>query len=332
MQPSAGAEGCCFAQKRKEAYGSMLLKDEKVSFGYRLKRNFIRHRSLYIIALPVVFFYLLFKYVPMFGVIIAFENYRPGRGFLGSEFVGLAHFMDLLTNPTAFRTVRNTLVINLYQLIFGFPAPIILALLLNELKLPRFKRTVQTISYMPHFISLVVICGIIKDFSSTYGVFNDLIVLLGFERDNILGNADLYRGIYVGSDIWKSIGWGSILYLATLSAADPNLYEAAVIDGAGRWKQMIHITLPPIAPIAVLQLILRIGSMMNEGAEKTLLLYSPLVYEKADLISSFVYRRGLQEMNFSYGAAVGLFNSVINLMLLFAANRLARRTTGESLW
>lgn len=307
-------------------------KKEKAPFSNRLKRNFIKHRSLYLIALPIALFYLLFKYVPMFGIVISFQDYRPGKGFWGSDFAGLKHFIDFLTNPTASRTIRNTLVINLYQLIFGFPAPIILALLLNELKLPLFKKTVQTISYMPHFISLVVICGMIKDFSSTYGVFNDVITFLGFERDNLLGNVDLYRGIYVGSGIWKGIGWGSILYLATLSGADPNLYEAAVIDGAGRWKQMVHITLPTIIPIAILQLIMRIGSMMSEGAEKTILLYSPLVYEKADLISSFVYRRGLQEMNFSYGAAVGLFNSVINLTLLVAANRLARKATGESMW
>ena len=185
---------------------------------------------------------------------------------------------------------------------------------------------------MPHFISLVVVCGLLKDFSSSIGVFNDIAALFGFERQSMLGNVDLYLPLYIGSSLWQGIGWGSILYLATLSSTDPNLYEAAVIDGAGRWKQMVHITLPTIIPIMVLQLIMRIGSMMSTGAEKTILLYSPLIYEKADIISSFVYRRGLQEMDFSFGAAVGLFNSVINLILLVTANWFARKISGESMW
>ena len=185
---------------------------------------------------------------------------------------------------------------------------------------------------MPHFISLVVVCGILKDFTMSTGVISDIAVLFGVERQSMLGNVDMYLPLYIGSSLWQGIGWGSILYLATLSGADPNLYEAAVIDGAGRWKQMLYVTLPTIVPIMILQLIMRIGSMMSVGSEKTILLYSPLVYEKADLISSFVYRRGLQEMNFSFGSAVGLFNSIVNLVLLITANWFAKRTTGESMW
>ena len=268
----------------------------------------------------------------MFGIIIAFQDYRPGKGFLHSDFVGFKNFVEFLTNPTASRTIFNTLRLNFYSLLVEFPAPIILALLLNEIRCAPFKKAVQTFSYMPHFISLVVVCGLLKDFSSSIGVFNDIAVLFGFERQSMLGNVDLYLPLYIGSSLWQGVGWGSILYLATLSSTDPNLYEAAVIDGAGRWKQMVHITLPTIIPIMVLQLIMRIGSMMSTGAEKTILLYSPLIYEKADIISSFVYRRGLQEMDFSFGAAVGLFNSVINLILLVTANWFARKISGESMW
>ncbi|MCI8442206.1 MAG: sugar ABC transporter permease [Provencibacterium sp.] len=268
----------------------------------------------------------------MFGIVIAFQDYRPGKGVLHSDFVGLKHFIEFLTNPSASRTIINTLRLNFFSLIIEFPAPIILALLLNEVRFGPYKKTIQTLSYMPHFISLVVVCGILKDFTMSTGVISDIAVLFGVERQSMLGNVDMYLPLYIGSSLWQGIGWGSILYLATLSGADPNLYEAAVIDGAGRWKQMLYVTLPTIVPIMILQLIMRIGSMMSVGSEKTILLYSPLVYEKADLISSFVYRRGLQEMNFSFGSAVGLFNSIVNLVLLITANWFAKRTTGESMW
>lgn len=304
----------------------------KQGYWARLKRNFQKHRSLYLICLPVFAYLIIFKYLPMFGIVIAFQDYRPGRGFINSDFVGFKHFIEFFTNPTASRTIVNTLRLNFFSLIIEFPAPIILALLLNEVRVAPFKKVVQTFSYMPHFISLVVVCGMLKDFSSSIGIFNDIAEMLGFERQNMLGNVDLYLPLYIGSSLWQGIGWGSILYLATLSGADPNLYEAAVIDGAGRWKQMLYVTLPTIVPIMVLQLIMRVGSMMSVGYEKTILMYSPLVYEKADLISSFVYRRGLQEMNFSFGSAVGLFNSVVNLILLVSANWFSRRISGESMW
>lgn len=305
---------------------------KKQSYWARLRRNFQKHRSLYLIALPVVAYLLVFKYLPMFGIVIAFQDYRPGKGFLHSDFVGLKHFIEFLTNPSASRTIINTLRLNFFSLIIEFPAPIILALLLNEVRFGPYKKTIQTLSYMPHFISLVVVCGILKDFTMSTGVISDIAALFGVERQSMLGNVDMYLPLYIGSSLWQGIGWGSILYLATLSGADPNLYEAAVIDGAGRWKQMLYVTLPTIVPIMILQLIMRVGSMMSVGSEKTILLYSPLVYEKADLISSFVYRRGLQEMNFSFGSAVGLFNSVVNLALLIMANWFAKRTTGESMW
>ena len=307
---------------------------QKAGAGFfkKLGKNYRKHKALYWITIPILVYYIVFKYLPMFGVVIAFQNYRPGKGFFKSDFVGLKNFVDFLTNANASRTIQNTLRLNILSLLFGFPAPIILALLLNEVRAAPFKKAVQTFSYMPHFISLVVMCGMLKDFSASTGIFNDLASRLGFERQSMLGNVNLYLPIYIGSSIWQGIGWGSILYLATLSGVDPNLYEASVIDGAGRWKQMIHITIPAIMPIMVLQLIMKIGSLMSTGAEKTILLYSPLVYEKADIISSFVYRRGLQEMNFSFGSAVGLFNSVINLILLVSANWMSRHMVGESMW
>lgn len=305
---------------------------KKTSLWARLKKNYQKHYSLYWIALPVVLYYLIFKYIPMFGVVIAFQDYRPGLGIFGSKFVGFKHFIDFLTTPTASRTIVNTLRLSFCSLLFEFPMPIILALLLNEIRFGPFKKTVQTLSYMPHFISTVVVCGMVKEFTLSTGVVSDILAMFGVERQAMLGNVDLWVPIYIISGIWQNIGWGSILYLATLSSADPNLYEAAVIDGAGRWKQMVYVTLPTLVPIIILQLIMRIGSLMSVGSEKTILLYTPLIYEKADIISSFVYRRGLQEMSFSFGSAVGLFNSAINLILLCSANWFSRKVSGESMW
>jgi len=301
-------------------------------FRVRLAKNYRRNRYVFWMAVPVILYYIIFHYIPMFGIVIAFQNYKPAKGFLDSTWVGLKHFQSFFASPYAFRLIRNTLLINFYQLIFGFPMPIILALLLNELKMPRYKRVVQTLSYLPHFISTVVICGMITEWSETRGLINDALALFGLERVNVLSEQSMFRSMYVISGIWQTIGWSSIIYLATLSNADPNLYEAAVIDGAGRWKQTIHITLPVLVPLIMMQLIMRIGSMMSLGFEKIILLYTPLTYETADVISSYVYRRGLQEANYSLGSAIGLFNSVINVILLITANTLSRKLTQESLW
>lgn len=301
-------------------------------FRVRFAKNYRRNRYVFWMAVPVILYYVIFHYIPMFGIVIAFQNYKPAKGFLDSSWVGLKHFQSFFASPYAFRVIRNTLMINFYQLIFGFPAPIILALLLNELKLLRYKRVVQTLSYLPHFISTVVICGMITEWSETRGLINDVLALFVPERVNVLSEAGIFRSMYVISGIWQTIGWSSIIYLATLSGVDLNLYEAAVIDGAGRWKQMIHITLPMLIPLIMMQLIMRIGNMMSLGFEKIILLYTPLTYETADVISSYVYRRGLQEANYSMGSAVGLFNSVINVILLVTANTLSRKLTQESLW
>lgn len=298
----------------------------------QIKTDIIRNKYIYIMALPVVAYYIIFHYAPMYGAIIAFKEFNPALGIMGSPWVGFKHFKSFFEGVYFWRLVRNTLLISVYSLIWGFPAPIILALLLNEVKNKYFKRTVQTVSYLPHFISLVVVCGIIKDFTSTDGVINDIIEFLGGERTNFLMIPEWFRPIYVGSGIWQGVGWGSIIYLAAITNIDPQLYEAATIDGASRWKQTWHITLPGIVPTIVILLILRLGGLMSVGFEKIILLYNSATMETADVISSYVYRRGLLDFDYSFSAAVGLFNSVINLILITSANRLSRKVSETSLW
>lgn len=298
----------------------------------RLHKNYLQHKLVYWLSVPIIAYYIIFCYLPMFGICIAFQDYRPAKGVLNSKWVGFKHFISFFESVYAWRLIRNTLLINLYSLLYGFPAPIILALLLNELKCVPFKRAVQTVTYMPHFISVVVICGLLSDFCSTNGILTTITTLFGAERTNLLNEAGLFRSIYVGSGIWQTIGWSSIIYLATLSSTDPCLYEAAVIDGAGRFQQAIHITLPTLIPLITLQLIMRMGQMMSVGYEKIILLYNGLTYETGDVISSYVYRRGLQSGEFSFGTAVSLFNSLCNILLLITANWLSARLTNESMW
>lgn len=282
--------------------------------------------------LPVLAYYILFHYVPMAGAVIAFKNYTPARGILDSPWVGLANFKDFFESVYLWRLVRNTLTINLYELLIGFPAPIILALLLNEVRSRMFKRSVQTITYLPHFISAVVAVGMVLDFFSSDGIINALVTGLGGKPISYMTEPNLFYSIFVGSNVWQHLGWKSIIYLAALSAIDPALYEAANVDGAGRWAKLKHITLPGIMPIIVIMLILQIGNMMSVGFEKVMLMYNSSIYETADVISTFVYRKGLQDMNYSYSTAVGLFNSVINFTLLILANTISRKLSKNSLW
>ncbi len=297
-----------------------------------LVKDFKKNKLIYLMALPVLAYYIIFHYGPMYGVIIAFKNFSPGRGILGSSWVGFQWFKDFFSSYYFGRLLRNTVLINVLNLIFSFPAPIILALLLNELRHERFKKTVQTVSYLPHFISLVVICGMIHDFTARDGIINDIVEWFGGERKTMLLEPGLFRPIYIISGIWQNVGWDSIIYLAALSSIDQELYEAAVIDGANRWKQTLHITLPGILPTIVILLIMRIGAMMNVGHEKIILLYNSNIYETADVISTFVYRKGLSQANYSYSAAVGLFNSIVNFVLIILANWFSRKATEISLW
>ncbi len=298
----------------------------------RIKRDIRKNYSLYLLVLPVLLFYILFSYKPMYGAIIAFKNYAPARGIWDSPWVGFDHFIRFFNSIYFFRLMKNTLLLSVYSLIFGFPAPVILALLLNEVRNKSFKRLTQTITYLPHFISLIVITGMIVNFSMTSGLFNDVIVFLGGRRSPLLQNPDLYRTIYIASGIWQEVGWGSIIYLAALSGVDSQLYEAAMIDGAGKFKQLIYVTLPSIMPTIVIMFILKMGSLMSIGYEKTILLYNPSTYEKSDIISSYVYRIGLIEQNWSYSTAIGLLNSVINLFLLILTNKISKRLSETSLW
>jgi putative aldouronate transport system permease protein len=297
-----------------------------------LRKDMQRNWSLYLLVLPVILFYALFCYKPMYGALIAFKDFSPGRGFSRSPWVGLENFVRFFNSPYFFRLLRNTFLISFYNLLFGFPAPIILALLLNEVRHVTYKRLTQTITYLPHFISIIVIAGMITDFSLSTGLFNDIIEFLGGRRFPLLQAPNLYRTIYVASDIWQGIGWGTIIYLSALSGIDPQLYEAAMIDGAGRFKQLIHVTLPSITPTIVILLILRIGHLLGVGYEKTILLYNPATYETADIISTYVYRVGLLEQNWSYSTAIGLFNSAVNFTLLLLANKMSRKLSETSLW
>jgi putative aldouronate transport system permease protein len=296
------------------------------------RRQLARYRDLYIMVLPVVLYYLLFHYKPMYGALIAFKDYAPMKGILGSPWAGFKHFSDFFTSFYFWRVLRNTLVISFNSLLFAFPAPIILALLINELRSRWFSRSVQSITYMPHFVSLVVFCGLIRDFTMDSGVVNQVLALFGWKPVTMLSIPRLFVPVYVVSDIWKEVGWGSIIYLAALAGIDPQLYEAARIDGASRARQTWHVTLPGIAATAVIILILRVGHIMSVGFEKIILLYNPAIFETADVISSFVYRKGLQEFSWSFSAAVGLFNSAINFTFLIAANWISRRMQETSLW
>lgn len=297
-----------------------------------VKRNFVRYRFIYLMLIPVILYYAVFCYGPMGGVVIAFQNFKPALGIKGSNWVGMKHFVDFLTGPYAGRLIFNTLAINILQILFAFPVPIIIALLINEIQCKKYKKVVQTISYMPHFISLVVMCGLLITFCRSDGIFNDFLSLFGIERTNLLANARLFRPLYVLSGIWQEAGWGSIIYLATLSTIDQGLYEAATIDGANRFQRMIYVSFPGLQPIIIVQLIMRIGNILTTGFEKVFLLYSPLTYDTADIISTYIYRQGLELSNYSYGTAVGLFNSVVNLIILVMANTISRKVTEESLW
>lgn len=296
-----------------------------------IKKDLRMNWVLYLIVLPVLLYFFVFEYKPMYGALIAFQDYRPSKGF-GAEWVGFKHFIRFFKNPYFGRLIGNTLEINIKQLIFSFPAPIILALILNEMKQSKFKTISQSLMYLPHFISTVVICGMIVQFCLTDGLFNDIVVAFGGERSSLLQRPELYQTIYVGSGIWQTFGWNSIIYVAALSGVDKELYDAASVDGAGKWKQMLNVTLPSIVPTIVTMLILRMGSMMSLGYEKTMLLYNEATYSTADVISTYVYRMGMLDRQWSYSSAVNLFNTVINIILLFTANKISRKVADTSLW
>ena len=305
------------------------------SFGRRAAKDMKRNWPLYIMVLPVVIFYILFCYKPMVGIIIAFKDYKPNLGIWGSPWTsqhGLYHFISFFDSIFFARVCINTIMISLYSLVFGFPAPIILALLMNELRSQKFKRVVQTITYFPHFVSTVVICGMVRQFCLSDGLFNEIGSWFGAQPQSLLQVPEYFRTIYTATGIWQGVGWSSIIYLAAIAGVDMGLHEAAALDGAGRFRRIWHITLPSIKPTIVILLIMQIGGMMSVGYEKIILLYNESIYETADVISTFVYRRGLLEFNWSFSTAVNLFNSVLNFILVFTANAISRKVTETSLF
>jgi putative aldouronate transport system permease protein len=312
--------------------GTGEFKTEKINLLKDIAKDIRKNKTVYLLAVPIIAYFIIFSYLPMTGVIMAFNRYSPARGIFRSQWVGFKHFTDFFQSYYFVRLLRNTFLLSFYDLLFNFPMPIIFALLLNEVKNKYFKRTIQTISYMPYFISLVVICGIISEFTSSNGVITQLLSFFGFPKVNLLAQASMFRSIYVGSNMWQGMGYSSIIYLAALAGVDQELYEAAEIDGANRWRQTWNITLPGIMPTIIILLILRMGSMFSVGFEKVLLLYSPATYETADIISTFTYRKGLMDMNFSFSTAVGIFNSVINTSMLLLSNMLSRKYTESSLF
>ncbi len=287
---------------------------------------------LVIISLPFVF-YVLFKYLPMYGVILAFKDFAVNRGILGSRWVGFKWFQQFFSSPYFFRLIRNTFLLSIYSIVFSFPVPIIFAILLSEVRHRWYQRFAQTASYLPYFLSMVVAMGMVVNFLNPQeGILNVALERLGFESIDFMNNARWFRSIYVVSGIWQNFGFNAILYLAAITSIDPQLFEAATIDGATQVQKIRYITLPSLVPTIIILLILNLGNMLNVGFEKIILLYTPATYETADVISTYVYRRGLQENNFGFGTAVGLFNSIINFALIIVFNRLARRISSISLW
>jgi len=305
---------------------------KKKSIAQRIKEEISTNGILYLMFLPGFLYYFIFAYVPMYGVLMAFQNYEPLNGIWGSEWVGLMHFKDFLTNYYFLKILKNTLVISINCIIFAFPAPIIMALLVNEIKNSVFKKTVQTITYIPHFISLIVICGLIHNFVAEDGLISNFVSIFTGTKENLLNNPACFVPIYVISDIWQGVGWGSIIYLAALLSIDTSLYEAATIDGAGKFKQVIHVTIPGIMPTIIIMFILRMGGILGVGYEKIILLYNPLIYDTADVISTFTYRKGLIDLSWSYSSAVGLFNSVISIIFVTVTNAISRKLSETSLW
>lgn len=317
---------------------STLAANQVVTINAKTKRKKIikkmmQNYELYLFILPAFIYFITFHYAPMYGIIIAFKNYIPTKGFFGSPWAGFKHFMNFFNSYYFWMLLKNTIGIAFYSLIAGFPIPILLALALNEVQNKHFKKIVQNVTYAPHFISTVVMVGMLISFlSPSSGIINQIIQFLGFEPINFLGKEKWFKDIYVWSGVWQGMGWGSIVYLGALSGIDPQLHEAGIVDGATRFQRILHINIPSIMPTMVILLILNLGSIMNVGFEKIFLMQNPLNMDASEVISTYVYKMGLQKAQYSFSAAVGLFNSVINFTLLITVNSIAKRLNETSLW
>ncbi|TDF96576.1 ABC transporter permease [Paenibacillus piri] len=296
--------------------------------------NFMwKYRALYLISLPGIIYFFIFKYVPLFGSVIAFQDYNIFQGIMGSKWVGLEHFQRMFAHYDFLNILKNTLLIGLYDLVLGFPAPIVLALLLNELRVVLYKRVLQTVVYMPHFLSWVIVSGIaIGILSPSTGIVNHLISWLGYDPIYFLGEESYIRSVLIGSGIWRDSGYGTIIYLAALAGINPDLYEAAEVDGASRWRQTISITLPSLMPTIMILFLLHIGKFLDFGFERVYVFLNPLNINNGEILDTYIYKAGLQGQQYSYTTAIGLFKSVVGLMLIVIGNFLSKKTTGESLY
>lgn len=292
-----------------------------------------RDKYLLILMVPVLAYYLIFHYVPMYGALIAFQDFSPGKGVAESSWVGVKWFIEFFRSPFFGKLLKNTVVLSLYTVLWGFPIPIVFALMLNEIENGYFKKIIQSVSYFPYFISVVVMVGILNNiFSSTDGLANTLLAAAGLPQQQFLSDPSWFRTLYVGSNVWQNFGFTSIIYLAALSAIDPQLYESSRIDGATRWQNIWYITLPCLMPTIIMMFILRMGQVMNVGFEKAFLLYRPSNASVSDILSLYIYRKGINNMEFSLATAVGLFNSAVNCLLLLVTNGISRRRSGQGIW
>lgn len=288
--------------------------------------------ALVLIALPGILHFIIFKYIPLAGNIIAFQNFNLFKGIGGSDFVWLSHFVTMFTYEEFFNILRNTMLLSFYSIVFGFPAPLALALLLNEVRKMWFKRPIQTLLYLPHFLSWVIVGGIFINLLDINGIVNQILGWLGARPVDFLSNPNFFRPMIVGISIWKEVGWGTIIYLAALAGINPHLYEAAMVDGAGRWRQMWFITLPSLMPAIVILFLLRIGNVLEANVEQVLIFINPLNRSVGEVIDTYVYRVGLLGAQFSFSTAIGLFQSLIGLTLVVFLNQLSKKTTGESIY
>jgi putative aldouronate transport system permease protein len=319
--------------RKKPSYNMPIMVSQYVVQINRFRRNVSKWWVLFLMMLPGIVYYIIFRYGPMYGVIIAFKDYRILDGMAASPWVGFKHFNALFKSPMFGRIIRNTLVISFLKLCIGFPPPIILALLLNELRIPRLKKIIQTVTYLPHFLSWVIISGIlIALFSPGDGLVNNWLKLAGQTPISFLTEKYWFVAVLVFSEIWKEVGWGAIIYLAALSGINPELYEAATIDGATRGQQILHVSLPSIIPVIILMFILRLGRILDAGFEQIYILYSPQVYEVSDIIDTWVFRNGIEQFRFSVATATGLFKSAIGLVLIVGSNKLIKTLTGNGIW
>ncbi len=304
-------------------------KKKSVSFG----TYFWKRRWLYLMCVPGLIFLIVFKYIPMYGIIMAFQDFSFRKGIFGSPFNNFAHFQQLFTSPKFFQVFSNSMLLSITRLIFSFPIPIMLALLINEIQFSPFKKITQTLMYLPHFLSWIVLGGIATNFlSMSDGLINDLIVSLGGQKINFLGSTDWFRFVIIVTNIWKEAGWGTIIYLAGLSAISPDLYEAATVDGANRWQRIAHITLPGISGTVVIMLVLAVGGLMNNGFEQVYLFQNDLNIAVSEVFETYTYKIGIVSGRYSYSTAVGLFKNVISTILIFSSNRIAKKLGGATLY